>query len=45
MIGKNVENKDYRKEKKIIEKIKEVCRNPELSQKDWDVFYKKVICI
>ncbi len=45
MIRKNVENKDYRKEKKIVEKIKEVCRNPNLSQKDWEEFYKKVIYI
>ena len=42
MIGKNVENKDYKKEKRIIEKMKEGIRNPNLCAKDWEEFYKKV---
>ena len=45
MIGKNVENKEYKKEKRIIEKMKEGIRNPNLCAKDWEEFYKKVIDI
>ena len=45
MIGKKVEHKDYKKEKRIIEKMKEGIRNPKLCPKDWEEFYKKVINI
>jgi hypothetical protein len=45
MNGKNVGNKDKKeiKEKRLIEKIKESCRNQKLSPKDWEKFYKKII--
>ena len=46
MIGKNVENKDYKdnkKEKRIIDKMIEGIRNQNLCAKDWEEFYKKVI--
>ena len=48
MIGKNVENKDYKdhiKEKRIIEKMKKGILNENLSAKDWEKFYKNVISI
>lgn len=48
MIGKNVENKaqkDNKKEKRIVEKMLERFRNPKLCPKDWEEFYKKVINI
>ena len=48
MIGKNVENKaqkDNKKEKRIVEKMIERFRNPKLCPKDWEEFYKKVINI
>ena len=48
MIGKNVENKDYKdyiKEKRIIEKMKKGIRNENLCSKDWEEFYKNVISI
>ena len=47
MNGKNVENKNKNKkeikEKRLTEKIKESCRNQDLSPKDWEKFYKKII--
>ena len=48
MIGKNVENKaqkDNKKEKRIVEKMIERFRNPKFCPEDWEEFYKKVINI